>query len=125
MDTRRVFSLSSSTSDSSGEGLRCRKTWASGGIWRSMTGALGGVGMRSGVLSSVGSMKSLMEGKGRDALQLSVSLCCSTTTAAAGFGIEVEGKVILTCRQRRDMFNTMHSTYTVNIYIWHEINGRV
>lgn len=50
-----------------------------------MIGALGGVGMRSGVPSlALGSSKnSVIDGKGRIVPGLSVSLRCSNTAAAA------------------------------------------
>lgn len=51
-------------------------------------GALGGVGMRSGVpsLALGSSMNSVMDGKGRMVPGLSVSLRCSDTAAAAAAG---------------------------------------
>lgn len=50
-----------------------------------MIGALGGVGMRSGVpsLALGSSMNSVMHGKGRIVPGLSASLRCSSTAAAA------------------------------------------
>lgn len=69
-----------------------------------MIGALGGVGMRSGVpsLALGSSMNSMIDGKGRIIPGLSVSLRCSNTAAAAvasncvGAGAEVVGEVTLT-----------------------------
>lgn len=73
-------------------------------------GALGGVGMRSGIpaLALGSSMNSLIDGKGRMVSGLLVSLRCSNTAAAAvtvacavaatgdGWGGEVVGEVTLT-----------------------------
>ncbi len=85
MDTKRVFSRSSSTSDSSGEVEGGLWTLVSRGLRRSAIGALGGVGMRSGVpsLALESSMNSVIDGKGRIVPGLLVSLCCSNTAAAA------------------------------------------
>lgn len=54
-----------------------------------MIGALGGVGMRSGVpsLALGSSMNSVIDGKGRIVPGLSVSLRCSNTDAAAITGV--------------------------------------
>lgn len=56
------------------------------GLRRSVIGALGGVGMRSGVpsLALGSSMNSVIDGKGRIVPGLSVSRRCSNTAAAAG-----------------------------------------
>lgn len=121
MDTKRVFSSSSSTSDSSGEVQRGRRGLVSWGLRRSVIRALGGVGMRSGVpsLALGSSMNSVMEGKGRIVPGLSVSLRSSNTAAAAavtgagagvgsgtataigdGWGAELVGEVTWTWRER-------------------------
>lgn len=54
-----------------------------------MIGALGGVGMRSGVpsLALGSSMNSVIDGKGRIVPGLSVSLRCSNTAAAAAAAV--------------------------------------
>lgn len=115
-----MFSVSSSTSDSSGEGGGGLRRLLSCGLRRSEIGALGGVGTRSGVpsLAQGSSMNSVIDGKGRMAPGLSVSLLCSTTPADVGTGdcaggagntgsaagtmarrgVEVIGGVTLTCR---------------------------
>lgn len=87
MDTKRVFSVSSSTSDSSGE-VRGLRRLLSCGLRRSEIGALVGVGMRSGVpsLAQGSSMNSVIDGKGRMVPGLSVSLLCSNTAADVGTG---------------------------------------
>lgn len=58
------------------------------GLWRSEIGALGGVGLRSGVpsLAQGSSMNSVMDGKGCMVPGLSVSLLCSNTAADVGTG---------------------------------------
>lgn len=88
MDTRRVFSGSSSASDSSGEELGGLIRWASRGLKKSVMAALGGLGTRSGVprLALGSSIKSVMDGKGRMVPGLSVSLSGSDTAAAASTG---------------------------------------
>lgn len=117
MDTKRVFSCSSSTSDSRGEVLGGRMRLVSWGLRRSVIGALGGVGMRSGVpsLALGSSMNSVIDGNGRIVPGLSVSLCCSNTGAAAtdgawagvgdatgdGWGAELAGEVTLTWKWKK------------------------
>lgn len=118
MDTKRARSVSSSTSDSSGEVGGGLRRLVSRGLWRSKIGALGGVGMCSGVasLAQGSSMNSVIDGKGHMVPGLSVSLLCSNTPAdggtcncagaaegtgaalgtMAGRGVEVIGDVILT-----------------------------
>lgn len=88
MDTKRVFSVSSSTSDSSGEVGGGLRRLLSCGLRRSEIGALGGVGMRSGVpsLAQGSSMNSVIDGKGRMVPGLSVSLLCSNTAADVATG---------------------------------------
>lgn len=58
-----------------------------------MIGALGGVGMRSGVpsLALGSSMKSVIDGKGCIVPGLSVSLRCSNTAAAGAGGSAADG----------------------------------
>lgn len=86
MDTKRVFSVSSSTSDSSGEVGGGLRTLLSCGLRRSVIGALVGVGMSSGVpsLAQGSSMNSVIDGKGRMVPGLSVSLLCSNTGVGTG-----------------------------------------
>lgn len=88
MDTKRVFSVSSSTSDSSGEAGGGLRRLLSCGLRRSEIGALGGVGMRSGVpsLAQGSSMNSVIDGNGRMVPGLSVSLLRSNTAADVGTG---------------------------------------
>lgn len=115
MDTKRVFSVSSSTSDSSGEVGGGLRRLLSCGFRRSEIGALGGVGMRSGVpsLAQGSSMNSVIDGNGRMVPGLSVSLLCSNSAADVGIGAgaaaaaaaattaergaEVIGELTLTC----------------------------
>lgn len=83
-----MFSVSSSTSDSSGEVGGGLRRLFSCGLRKSETGALGGVGMRSGVasLAQGSSMNSVIDGKGHMVPGLSVSLLCSNTAADVGTG---------------------------------------
>lgn len=83
-----MFSVSSSTSDSSGEAGGGLRMLLSSGLRRSEIGALGGVGMRSGVLSLAqgSSMNSVIDGNGRMVPGLPVSLLCSSTAADVGTG---------------------------------------
>lgn len=100
------------------------------GLRRSEIGALGGLGMRSGVVSlALGSSRnSVRDGKGRIVPGLSVSLRWSNTadagagtgadasggdgTATGGvFGSEEVGGVILTCKQEEHVQpNTIRSS---------------
>ena len=138
MDTKRVFSSSSSTSDSSGEVQRSRRGLVSWGLRRSVVRALGGVGMRSGVpsLALGSSMNSVMEGKGRIVPGLSVSLRSSNTAAAAataavtgagagagsgtatvigdGWGAELVGEVTWTCRWQRHLIHYSNTQYAIS-----------
>lgn len=79
-----MFSPSSSTSDSRGEVLGGLRRLVSCGLRRSLIGALGGVGMRSGVpsLALGSSINSVIDGKGRIVPGLSVSLRWSNAAAA-------------------------------------------
>lgn len=83
-----MFSCSSSISDSSGDVQGGRNTFMSRGLSRSVIGALGGVGMRSGVpsLSAGSSMKTVMDGNGRIVPGLSLSLWGSKVAGDANTG---------------------------------------
>lgn len=83
MDTKRVLCTSSSTSDSSDKVGGGPRRLVSCRLRRSKVGALGGVGMCSGVssLAQGSSMNSVIDGKGHMVPGLSVSLLCSNTAA--------------------------------------------